>query len=97
MRRLLLITVAMVLFGCSTGLAQVADQVGGPVEAPVGGTPAPMPQVSPPPAGSPGAALGGTVDPRGRSAWSTGGAGERRSLSRFLLGSGHAGRFVPAP
>jgi hypothetical protein len=46
MRRLLLITAAMVLFGCSTGLAQV------------GGAPAPMPQVSPPPAGSPGAALG---------------------------------------
>jgi hypothetical protein len=46
MRRLLLITAAMVLFGCSTSLAQVS------------GAPAPMPQVSPPPAGSPGAALG---------------------------------------
>jgi hypothetical protein len=46
MRRLLLIAAAMVLLGCSTGLAQV------------GGAPAPMPQVSPPPAGSPGSALG---------------------------------------
>jgi hypothetical protein len=46
MRRLLLITAAMVLFGCSTSLAQV------------GGAPSAMPQVSPPPAGSPGGALG---------------------------------------
>jgi hypothetical protein len=46
MRRLLLITAAMVLFNCSTGLAQV------------GGAPSAMPQVSPPPAGSPGSALG---------------------------------------
>jgi hypothetical protein len=46
MRRLLLMTAVMVLFGCGTSLAQV------------GGAPSAMPQVSPPPAGSPGSALG---------------------------------------
>jgi len=47
MRRLLLITAAMVLFGCSASLAQVAGSYG-----------AAAPQVMTPPAGSPGTALG---------------------------------------
>jgi hypothetical protein len=80
MRRLLLITAATVLFGCSTSLAQVAGSYG-----------APAPQVMTPPVGSPGTALG-AIHPNLASPLANNSAG---SISQCTVsGAGTASNFA---